>query len=1289
MTRRRRRRIALLLLLLLGIGLHELPSWTAGLVRRGLEGLFHRPASIQQIRFRLVPFEVELVDVRVGGATPSSPPSLEIPRMWVTPSLGSLFTSRIVLSRVRLWGPKIRIHAYPEGGDDIPPIGGGGGGGSTEVRIHRLTMEQGEFELDHARVPLELDLPDFDGRLLGGARGSLQGRLSFGPGRIRVGTAPPFRVGTEIQVSLEGAELLVQQAKVYTGKTNLDYSGKIHLAKDPVGTLALSGPADLEELDQHVFTTGLGLKGDARFQGTLSIDGPRLAIHGRFTGKTGAFEGTPIERFTSGVDWGEKGTDLKDLDIETLGGQATLNVHIPKDEGIAHLDADVHGVDAEGVLIPLFAITPMSIGSSATGTISIDWPKGRMRALSGEIGLDLEARSDTRTPLWGRFDWRAQKGVQFVDRGDFKTSSTHALLRGRIEMDDRAFLELSAESADLSSSDELIRRIRKGLGAQEADPVGVDGSGDFQGTWTGTLEDPIYEGRFTGKDVTYLGVDWGSAEWAGVATPDEIRSHSLILRRRESELWLDGLTQTGTLGEKDGVDVHVRYTQWPAADFVKAFSYNLKLEGALTGQAAIAGRRSAPTGYVALQSKEATYDGVPFQDLDVEARLLERATAVTRGDARLGSGRLSFRGTLTDEGFYDGSGEMTGVDLSSLLPPLLPEAAWGGAASGHLTLKGTLRRPFLSARISSPRVFLGDEGVGALDVAIDGAGTGSITIAGQCRSARVNLRLGGTVGADAPYPGTLHIDGEDTSLDPFLRLLEPALPPPVGIVATGVVDVSGPLRRPAELRGDVRFQDFKVLLPEYPIRNEGPLSLSLAQGSVAVDSFHLAGEGTDLAVSGSAALFADDPLALSVRGQADLRVLSLVTRQLRGIGAARLQLSIAGRRDAPKLDGTLDLQGAGLRARGFPQGIEAVAGSVHFNETRASFSDVKGTLGGGNVSLSGGAVYGQGRLTSFDVTGTGRRLALRYPEGLRSIIDADIRVFGDAVRQFVTGSVDVQQALYTRRYDVASELLSSGRSVGGETRLSDEVHYDLKVRIPGTLRIDNNLVTLKARADLVVRGTLSNPVVLGRAEIDGGRVYFQGNTYIVQRGVIDFSDPQKIDPLFDIEAETRVRTYRVTLKVNGTLERVFPTLTSDPPLSAVQILSLLAGADEQTVESLTQSQLDQAKLAATGAATLAAGKISEEVGLEQGAERFFGLNRFSIDPSILKTGTGGVTNPTARLTIGKRITPDLNLLYSVDIVGTNERIFSMEYTVSDRFSVLFSYSQPGGGGFDVLLRQSR
>jgi translocation and assembly module TamB len=561
-----------------------------------------------------------------------------------------------------------------------------------------------------------------------------------------------------------------------------------------------------------------------------------------------------------------------------------------------------------------------------------------------------------------------------------------------------------------------------------------------------------------------------------------------------------------------------------------------------------------------------------------------------------------------------------------------------------------------------------------------------VAVDARCRSPRVDLALKGSLGVTAPYEVDLALTAEQTSLDPFVRVAA-NLPAAVGIVASGSLRVRGPLATPRALTAEADVRDLLVSLPEYPVKNRAPLRLRLADGALEVRRLELSGEGTDLAVAGTAALVGDGALSLTVRGSADLRALSLVSTELRGRGAARVEVAVSGTRAAPVVEGTLDVESGGIRLRGFPHGVEDVRGRVLFDGHAAHFSRVTGTVGGGPVELEGQAAYTGGRLTSFDVQGSGRAIALRYPEGLRSVLDADLRLIGDADRQWVTGALDVRQASYTRRYDLASELLAARQAAEPKGALGETLRYDVKVRAPGTLRIDNNLATLQARAELTLQGTSAAPVVLGRAEIDRGRVYFQGNTYVIRRGSLDFSDPQKTDPLFDIEAETRIRSYRVTLKMNGTLQRVYPTLSSDPPLSAVQILNLLAGADETAVASLSQAQTEQARLAATGAATLAAGRIAEEVGLERQAERLFGLNRFSIDPSLVKGS--GLTNPTARVTVGKRLTPDMNVLYSVDLRGAEERILSVEYTVSDRLSVLMTLTDPGGFGFDLRLHQSR
>jgi autotransporter translocation and assembly factor TamB len=1281
----RRRAFLVAALLLLGWGLLQLPELSRRLLASALGAFFQRPAYVGALRFHVLPLEAEILAIRVDGPQPDAPAFLEVARVSVTPSLLPLFGRRVVLSRLALERPVLRVNAWAAGGDDLPKLGGGGEG--LDFRIRRLSIEGGALFLNHQRVPLEADVRDLEGHFRAKRGGVLQGNLSLKPGRVRFGSAPELPVTTDLELELDGALVTVKDAHVRAEGSDLAYHGTLDLRGQPEARLSVNGKLDLGVLDRHVLQSGFAMQGSAHYEGTVAMVLDQVKLKGRLTGVAGSFRGVAVRRFEVELERDERGVRLHQLEVSTLGGAARLEIEVPRESGPARLQAELKDVDAEGALTALFACGALGLDAGASGSVELSWPPGRRDELSGRMRLALASHAgDSRTPLDGRLEWRAEQGVQLVERAEFRTPRGGLRLAGRIDADQRVALELDGESSDLAESDDLARRVRRALGAPAAQLVGVSGSGIFHGRLKGSLAEPLVEGRFSGKEIGYLGVEWGSAEWAGSADADEIHAHSLVLRRPGGELWLDGSIGTGAAGAKDALEARVRFADWPAADFVKALALDVELSGLLSGDATLTGRRGAPLGELHVTARNGRYRGVAFAALDVAAALRGSLSEAKSGSALVGGGRVTFHGTLAEGGVYDGALTAQDVSLDELLPPLDPGVTLGGRVSGELSLSGTLERPRLSGHFASERLFLGDEGIGALDLTLAGAGDGDVTLAARCSSPRVSLSLDGRVGAAAPHEAELRIAARETSFDPFARLFAPALPAAVGIVASGDLRLAGPLTAPDQLAAEALVSSLLVALPDYPVQNREPLLIRLQDGRALLGEVRLAAEGTNLLLSGSAGLGADAPLALQAEGDADLQALAGVTRRLHGRGAARLTVSVSGTRAAPRVEGTLEIEGAGVRVRGLPQGIDSVQGAVRFSESAAHFEGVTGKLGGGDVELSGQAAYGEGRLRSFEVRGAGRSLLLRYPEGLRSLVDADLRLYGDVGAQWLTGAIDVKEARWTRRYDVASEILATRAPRQAEAARESPLRYDVRIRAPGTLAIDNNLATLAARADLVLQGSYDAPALLGRAEIDRGRVYFQGTTYVIRRGTIDFSNPQEIDPLFNIEAEARVRSYRVTLKMNGTLERVYPTLVSDPPLSAVQILSLLAGADESAVASLAQSQADQARLAATGAATLAAGRLSEQVGLERGAEKLLGLSRFSIDPSVVR---GGVTDPTARLTAGKRVTPDLNVLYSVDLRGTDERLLSLEYTLSDRLSVLLTRTEPGGFGFDVRLRHSR
>jgi autotransporter translocation and assembly factor TamB len=1287
---RTRPRTLIILGLLAGLALvaaARLPGWSHGFVRGRLAAFFHRPVSIGALRWELVPRpRVTIEALRVAGPTPDAPAFLEARRMVLVPRLRPFWERRALLGRLHATGLRVRISAHRDGGHDLPAFDLGGAGGR-EVRVDRLIVEDSELFVNDQRVPLELSWHDVGARLFG-SRKMLTGRVGIGRGELRFGGAPPLPLSLEAELRLQGPRLEVKGARVRASRTDVLADGAVDWSRRLEGRFTVKGEVDLGVMERYVTRTGLGLEGHGTTEGTLEL-GPRgLTFRGRVSGRDGMFQQVAVPVFAGQLAWDTRALHLRDLDVETLGGAATVQVELPSGGGQATMEAQFARLDAEALASFVFGVGAPGVGAEASGEAALSWPRGRVRDLSGTVALDLAASADGRTPLWGRLAWRARQGEQHVDHADLRTPFAQARLSGDIGRGLAADLAVDGEASDLGAGDALLVRIRRALGAADPRSAEITGGGRFQGRWRGTLGAPVLEGRFEGEGVGYRGVAWGRAEWAGTLTGVDVRSHSLVLRRQDGELWIDGASELGDYGLRDSVDLRVRVVRWPAEDLLAALGWKLDFRGTVSGEAEVKGRRSAPLGSFRLAAASGRYLGVPFEDLELDGRLRGRATEVRRAQARVGGGEARFLGWVHDDGVYDLQADLTDVDGSALTARAAPRIRWSGPLTGRMVLQGTRQRPRVTARVSSPRVVVAGETLGAVDATVSGSGDGQLGIEARCRSERTELMLTGTVAAAPPYLGELSVKAPRADLLPLLRASLPEVPEGVGGTAAGEARLRGPLQEPRAMTGEVEIGALALELPDYPVHTRAPLRAALRDGGLELGAVRLAGEGTDLTVGGRIPLSADEPLEVTLDGAADLRVVSLLLPELKGRGAARLGVRVSGTLHEPRLDGTLNVDGATLRARGFPHGIEDVRGVVRFTEGGAEFKEMRATVGGGPVEASGEATYVRARMRSFDVRARGQGMALRYPEGLRSVVDADLRLFGDVEHQWLTGRVDLRQAVWTRRYDVASELMAESRPVEEAATREGSLRLDIKVVAPGTVRIDNNLAQLTARADLTVQGTSRAPVVLGRAEVERGRVFFQGNTYLIRRGALEFANPRRIDPLFDIEAEARVRSYRVTLRMNGTLDRVYPTLSADPYLSTVQILSLLAGADEATVDSFSTAaarDLAQTRLAAAGAATLAAGRLSEEVGLERGAARL-GLDRFSIDPSLVR---GDVSDPTARVTLGKRVTSDVNILYSLDLRGTEERLVSVEYTLSDRLSILMTQVEPGGFGFDLRVRQSR
>jgi translocation and assembly module TamB len=336
---------------------------------------------------------------------------------------------------------------------------------------------------------------------------------------------------------------------------------------------------------------------------------------------------------------------------------------------------------------------------------------------------------------------------------------------------------------------------------------------------------------------------------------------------------------------------------------------------------------------------------------------------------------------------------------------------------------------------------------------------------------------------------------------------------------------------------------------------------------------------------------------------------------------------------------------------------------------------------------------------------------------VRSTVDANLAFRGNFKAPTLGGTIVVKSATYTRRIDPTGGLFDFGgrssSSAGGEAGVATSIplRFDVELIVPSTLRIENNLARMVASAEFQLRGTYDHPQVFGRAEVDRGELIFEGRRYLVTKGTIDFTNPSRVEPFFDVEAQTSVRvpgvTYRVTIHLTGTTAKLQPTVESDPPLPSADVLALLfggvsqnqagqAGLGDAELKALQDPNQQSQDILATRATQLLASPVSSQVG--RVVEQTFGVDTFQLSPSFFdpysQTASASASasariNPSASVTIGKRISDRVYLTYSRSLSSSiNDQIIFLEYDESDRFSWILSRNEDNSYAIEFSVRHT-
>jgi translocation and assembly module TamB len=686
------------------------------------------------------------------------------------------------------------------------------------------------------------------------------------------------------------------------------------------------------------------------------------------------------------------------------------------------------------------------------------------------------------------------------------------------------------------------------------------------------------------------------------------------------------------------------------------------MQGEVSGRVEIDSPMDQFSGLVALDFKDTTYYGrhmgngsARLRFDDGQAMVLERTVL----EGRLGR-------TWVDGSFYF-SGPNKGVldyrfggDNLSLAELAGPETAERMGLAATLALEGTVSGntdvPVTTAHVSGPQVTFGGRNLGNMGF--------------EARMEGRELQLAGRPSRDTsgilwmrvkePYP----FEAAVTLELPEIRPLLPAnsFTQELSGSVKAVVRAQGALKNTQALQMNATVERLTLARGAFSGANDGPISLSYANGRLDVPSFTFRGPDTELSAAG---WVSPEQMELYVRGAMNLGLLESVSPMLvRTGGRVELNAVANGSPRKPSVAGSARIVDGKLSLRDQPLSVRDVKGRVAFTGQRILLESMEGFLNEGRMQGSGEVNLVDFRPSELLMNVALTDVATRFHEDLPFTTSGRLWLTGNPDALRLGGVMDIRNLRYRRGLeldDILKRLARRSVLATPTEKPREYLTFDVGLLLTDVW-VDNNLARARLLGSLKLTGTNVRPGILGRVETaEGSQAFFRNNQFTVNRGQIDFQDRYGIDPTFDLLAQAQVREYQVKLHAFGRPAAPQVQLTAEPGLTEGDVLSLLT-------LGLTSTDKETAASASAGLAAEAFFNIS---GLDRQVQRFLPnnpvLRGLSLQISTTYNDATQQAEPTARLE-SKFLTEQLKIGLTQPVSGRGTRARA-EYLFDNRFSV--------------------
>ena len=409
---------------------------------------------------------------------------------------------------------------------------------------------------------------------------------------------------------------------------------------------------------------------------------------------------------------------------------------------------------------------------------------------------------------------------------------------------------------------------------------------------------------------------------------------------------------------------------------------------------------------------------------------------------------------------------------------------------------------------------------------------------------------------------SVHLTANQLDFIPLLPFYEPDVF--LTSQLTGSIFLEWPSYQLQKTSGYLNIQHFSINHGNNTLQSSHPLNIHLNHGDFTFpnSAIKLTNNNQPLFIKKV------NPAESLLTGPIQLEFLTLLTPSITSAkGTLNAHFSFKNNLKQFSPNGSFQIQNGSFKLSSFLDTFQDVQLTGVITPRRLNFENFTAQTSTGSIEGSGSMDYSNRKKRPIDMSFKFNQMGFFFSKNTKTQGSGQIYIYGDQRPYTIKGNFYLDEGYSKGKFEIGENTVITEIT----QKKTPWFHLNLLVDLNNPFLIENELIFASVQGTLHILGSDQVPLVSGTLNmLPGGVFYLRDYDFKIESGQISYNQNPFINPALDITGITNfeetqyiedretLRNYKITAYIYGRMGSMSLKLSSDPPLSENNILSMMA-----------------------------------------------------------------------------------------------------------------------------------